>query len=319
MTGRTYTERLLDAYLAPEADRLADRVVDAALAQIARTPQRRALRVPWRFPYMPALSRATGIAAVALVAVVGAGGLLYLNAKGPGGPGGSPTPTTAVTPAPSAAPTAAPTPAPTVAAVPPGDLQPGTYVARPLPAPHASVSVTFTVPSGWAVLGVDGVPGGLGMSLLGDGGVGIQFVDVTSLNGDLCRWAGDDDDVAVGTSVDDLVAALVSQTAIEAGDPIAVTIGGFTGKRVDLVAPTEPFTPQTDQAPGCDESVLRVWSTTRFGEAGVYLQGAANRWQANILDVEGARLVVVVQDFPDTPAAARAEVDAIVESMVIKP
>ena len=98
MNARTDTERILDAFLAPEADRLADRVIDAALADIARSPQRRALRVPWRFPTMPAISRATGIAAVALVAVVGAGGLLFLNSKGPGGPGGSPTPTAVSSP-----------------------------------------------------------------------------------------------------------------------------------------------------------------------------------------------------------------------------
>ena len=74
MNGQADTERILDAYLAPEADRLPDRVIDAALADIARTPQRRALRVPWRFPPCLLSTRATGIAAVALVAVVGAGG-----------------------------------------------------------------------------------------------------------------------------------------------------------------------------------------------------------------------------------------------------
>ncbi len=105
MSGSTRTERILDAYLAPEADRLPDRVIDAALADIARTPQRRASRVPWRFTRMPALTRATGIAAVALVAVVGAGGLMYLTSNSPGG-GGSES--TAV---PTTAPTTAPTPA----------------------------------------------------------------------------------------------------------------------------------------------------------------------------------------------------------------
>ena len=87
MNGQIDAERILDAYLAPEADRLPDRVLDAALADIARTPQRRALRVPWRFPNMHALSRATGIAAVALVAVVGAGALFYLTSNRPGGAG----------------------------------------------------------------------------------------------------------------------------------------------------------------------------------------------------------------------------------------
>ena len=88
MSGQINTERILDAFLAPEAERLADRVIDAALADIARTPQRRAPRVPWRFPNMPWLTRATGIAAVVLVVVVGAGGLTYLSSTSPDGAGG---------------------------------------------------------------------------------------------------------------------------------------------------------------------------------------------------------------------------------------
>jgi hypothetical protein len=118
MNGRIDAERILDAFLAPEADRLPDRVIDAALADIARTPQRRAMRVPWRFAHMPALTRATGIATVALVAAVGAGGLVYLNSapsSGPGGPGSQvpPSPTVAPTTAPTTRPTTAPTPQPT--------------------------------------------------------------------------------------------------------------------------------------------------------------------------------------------------------------
>lgn len=97
MSGAFGTERVLDAFLAPEADRLPDRVIEAALADIARTPQRRVLRVPWRSPNMPALNRASVVAAVVLVAVVGAGAL-YFNGLRDGGTGGTPTPS----PAPSA-------------------------------------------------------------------------------------------------------------------------------------------------------------------------------------------------------------------------
>lgn len=104
MNARSDTERILDAYLAPEADRLADRVIDSALDQIARTPQRRTLRVPWRFTHMPALSRSSGIAVLALVAVVGASGLLYINSRSSSGSGGSAAPTTqAATTSPSTA------------------------------------------------------------------------------------------------------------------------------------------------------------------------------------------------------------------------
>jgi hypothetical protein len=103
MNGRSATERILDAYLAPEADRLSDRVIDAALADIDRTPQRRALGVPWRFPHMPALSRASSIAMLALLAVAGVGGALYLIGSNEPGP-------VTPTPVPTAAPTATPGP-----------------------------------------------------------------------------------------------------------------------------------------------------------------------------------------------------------------
>jgi hypothetical protein len=88
---------------------------------------------------MPALSRATGIAAVALVAAVGAGGLIYLNA--PGGPGGSTTP-----PA-TKAPTAAPTPPPTVAPTP------RATIVIPDWTPYTSAVYDFTMkyPSTWSV------------------------------------------------------------------------------------------------------------------------------------------------------------------------
>jgi hypothetical protein len=69
---------------------------------------------------------------------------------------------------------------------------------------------------------------------------------------------------------------------------------------------------QDARAPGCDEAVFRLWN-----DGGVYAQGPANRWQTNILDVDGKRFVVVVQDFPGTLPEDRAELDAILDSFVI--
>jgi hypothetical protein len=99
MSGHLDAERILGAFLAPEADRLPDRVLDAALEDIARTPQRSSPGVPWRFPHMRAFSGAAGITLVALVAMVGAGGLIYLTSKTPSGPGGPTAHTAAPTPA----------------------------------------------------------------------------------------------------------------------------------------------------------------------------------------------------------------------------
>lgn len=100
MNEVTHTERVLDAFLAPEHDQLADRVMEAALADIARTPQRRAPRVPWRFPTMSPLFRFAVVAAV-LVAALGIGGTILVGASN--------------RPAPSV-----PAPTPIASALPPG-------------------------------------------------------------------------------------------------------------------------------------------------------------------------------------------------------
>jgi hypothetical protein len=175
-----------------------------------------------------------------------------------------------------------------------------------------TLAVTFTVPGGWeAFAGPPGVLRGLWPTgepgTGGPGGIAIQLRDVTTLKGDPCHWSGHDDDIPVGPTVDDLVQALQEQTAYEASDPVDVVVGGYAGQRVDIVSPTGPFDA------GCDEGVWRFWD----GE--IYAQGPANRWQTNILDVDGTRLVIVVQDFPGTTAADRAELDAVVDSMVIEP
>jgi hypothetical protein len=103
-------ERAVSDWLGDGSDRTPRHSIDGVLLAIKTTPQERDLGIPWRMPRMPAFTRATGIAAVALVAVVSAGGLIYLNSKAPSGTGGGPTapPTTQ---GPSTGPTQAPSPA----------------------------------------------------------------------------------------------------------------------------------------------------------------------------------------------------------------
>ena len=96
MTGRIEVERILDAFLAPENDRLPDRVIEASLSEIARTPQRHALRVPWRLPEMNTFARAAALLVVAAIAF-GAVTLLV----GRNGEVGGPSPASSATPEPS--------------------------------------------------------------------------------------------------------------------------------------------------------------------------------------------------------------------------
>jgi hypothetical protein len=309
MTTERETLRIIGSWMEDGRTRLPDHVLDAVLDQLPSTPQHRPARSARRISHVNAIAKyLIAAAAVVVVAIVG-----FNLSSGPG-VGGQPSPS----------PTATPTPTPRTD--PAGDLEAGSYVAHPLPSPDDAVTVTFTVPEGW-IGGSDAGAGGLGLALQpagapttgAPGGIAIQFLDVTTLHGDPCRWSGADGDVRVGPAVNDLVEALVAQTAYEVSEPVDVTIGGQSGKRVDIVAPTEPFAGQTSFARDCDDQQFRLWSSTAHGSEGIYVQGPANRWQSNILDVGGTRLVVVVQDYPGTLPEDRAELHAIVDSLVITP
>jgi hypothetical protein len=94
MTDQRKLDRLLGAYFADGTDELADRVIDAALDQIEHTRQRRALRMPRRFPTMTMPIR---VAAAAVIAALAVGGAFYLLKPGQPAVGGpSPAPTTEV-------------------------------------------------------------------------------------------------------------------------------------------------------------------------------------------------------------------------------
>ena len=140
MTGTLDAERVLDAFLAPEHDQLADRVIEAALTDIARTPQRRAMGMPWRFAPMTNVLRA---AAVAIVAIVGVGVLAFSFRwpdVGTVGPGPTPTPPPTLTP--TVAPT--PTPKPDPSWVAPGITE-FTSFTSPV------YGHTFGVPDAWTL------------------------------------------------------------------------------------------------------------------------------------------------------------------------
>jgi len=75
MTDQRELDRLLGAFLAEDTGELPDRVIDAALEQIDHTPQRHAVRMPWRLPRMNIYTR---LAAAAILGLVAVGGSLYL-------------------------------------------------------------------------------------------------------------------------------------------------------------------------------------------------------------------------------------------------
>ncbi len=111
MTTRSEVELALDRYLAEGGEQVPDRVIDAALDQIDQLPQRRALRVPWRFHDLSTFLK-PAIAGAAVVAVLVVGGTYLTGGEAPGlGAGGTttPSPTATASPSPSAPPSPSPT------------------------------------------------------------------------------------------------------------------------------------------------------------------------------------------------------------------
>lgn len=110
MTSQRDLERTLDAFFVG-ADEVADRVIDDALLTIEHTRQRRALRVPWRFPEMNSSLKLATVAAAVVLAIGGAAWMLGQRpGSGVGGlpPPASPSPSVASSPFPSGSAAASP-------------------------------------------------------------------------------------------------------------------------------------------------------------------------------------------------------------------
>jgi hypothetical protein len=305
MTASRDPERLIRAFLDEGPTDLSDRTYDAVRSHIDRTRQRVVIG-PWREPRMSNLSRIAIAAAAVLVAVVGYNFLPGSNGPGITGPSPSPSPT--ATPAPR------PTPAPTgPIALPAGPVTAGTYVAHPFVAPNDSIGFRFALPDGWEGGGPAGRSPVGASPTTGYGapyGMSIGFLTVLSLESDPCNWK-DGAAVGAGQTVDDLVTALAANPGYEVTDPADVTLGGFSGKRIDIQVPVD-----LDLAT-CDDAQFWVWAVGD-GQT-IYAQGPEGRFHLWILDVQGRRVLVMTHDFPGTPADDLAELQAIVDSIQIEP
>jgi hypothetical protein len=306
MKARSDTERILDAYLAPEADRLADRVIDAVLADIARTPQRRSWWPAWRSNRMNTYAKLiAAAAAVLVVAVVG-----YQFLPGRGETGGQPT----AQPSPTAAPSES---AAVIPPLPEGPLTAGTYRLRPFAS--ETMTIDATVPDGgWGGGPPSAIGGPVGESN-GPNGIAVAFLKAQTINSDPCHWDKDgsgsapqEGDIEVGPTVDDLAEALAN-ASYESTTPVDVTLGGFSGKRLELQLVPDPS--------GCDSYDGAGNQYFVFGgrDGSQYAQGGANTWQVTIVDVDGTRLIGVVYSYEDTSAADRSAAQGILESVVITP
>lgn len=275
---------------------LPDEVRDAIRAQLPSIQQRPAWWPAWRFPEMNTTTKiAVAAAAVVVVAIFGFGFL------GPGLNVGGPDPT----PEPTVTPVALPAG---------GPLDPGTYyVAEGTPG-YASWGIhsptgrfTFTVPaSGWARNSVF-----VDKHHDEPNDVSLSAWIVSHVYADACNWRGTL--VDVGTTVDELTSALVGQGGRDVSAPTDVVVGGFPAQRIEMTVAAG-----LDVAT-CDNAFLRSWPSAGPDESGGLGVGPGSTDVVYIVDVDGSRLVVVAGYLAPSSEQDRAELEAMVESIVLEP
>ncbi len=184
-------------------------------------------------------------------------------------------------------------------------LIPGTYFLDSFP-----VALTFDIPEG------DGPGWHVGKSTPDVAVVlwysppeftyGIFWWNIDNLQVDPCDPAAGRRDPPIGPSVADLVTAISAQPEFAATAPVDVTVGSFSGKRIEVTG--------LDNGADCPDA-----SPFTAGASGEGL-GPGETLDMHILDVEGVRLALVVLDDPEQPDPDGAsQLAQIVESTRVEP
>jgi len=218
MTAHHDLDRELNAFLREGPIELPNESFDVVRDRTEQTRQRVVIG-PWRLPEMNKML-AVGLGAVAVVAVLLVGSQLF-NSNFGSGP--TPTPEPTATPEPSQA-------SPTdFAAIPMGvRLEDGDYVFTHMD----GVRVVFTASSDWE----RNFPNWVVWSI-DDNKATMGVTTVENVVIDPCQPELGFQDPAVGPTVDDLVTALSAVPGLTFSAPVDVTQDGYSGVRLDYVAP----------------------------------------------------------------------------------
>jgi hypothetical protein len=238
MNGTPDVDLVLRDYFAADGFIAPDHVLDVVEERILRQPQQRAWRVLRRDSHVNSYLKP--LLAVAAVVVIAVAGFAFLGQPSDSGVGGAASPA----PSPSPTPSASPSPAPSAGAVFPEwfTAESGSLGAGILPPGSAATRAfmpgsTFTVPEGWVNdldvsiaygLFPDTSANQAEYALTGDMAQGIFMVSVESPYFICEAWEETD-----GTAAE-RVAFLVASEVFATSEPVDVTIGGLTGRQVDV-------------------------------------------------------------------------------------
>jgi hypothetical protein len=277
--------RAVVSWLREDAHENSERVLLAALNEVDATPQRPTWWPAWRFSDMNGFTKFL-IAAAAVIAIAVVGVTMLPRSSGPGGMQPSSTP-----------PTGTPSTTPTEVSRLPntGPIEAGTYVLGPTP-------LLITVPSGW-----DAGFGGFDIRKHRDqpNEVGLASFDEIRVFRDACATA--EAPPVTGVDAEDLVAALRAQDNSNISEPVAITVDGHSGVRVDITVPVG-----LDVA-GCTDGRLRIWED----RAGYLTLLQPETAPVFVLQTPSGRIVFGTGHGPEATDADLAELDAIIASMRI--
>ena len=254
MTDDRSLERAARSWLENGPTEAPDRAVEAALLRIETTPQERDLRIPWRLPKMTTPAR---VAAAAVIGVLAVGGAFFMlgetrSVSGrrawpdvdpdriadsyPLGDGRSDRPSRR------------------------GPLVAGRHMAMPFAPPYGNgvchdppqpgcsdtarddtIRFTFTVPDGWASNDSGAAITKPATGIVAPTGMALLFHRGGWLYSDPCINVATQElpDIPVGPSVDDFANALADHPLLDATTPTSITLGGYSGKYVDLQLPSD--------------------------------------------------------------------------------
>lgn len=166
-----------------------------------------------------------------------------------------------------------------------------------------SIRITYTVPEGWA-FGYGAAVTRPAAGTVAPSGMSLHFLRGGWLFSDPCLKVDTLPDIEVGPTADDFTDALAAHPLLDVTTPVDVTLGGYSGKYVDLQVPSD--------ISACPESYF-PWAPA------FYAQGPSHRWHIWSLDVDGVRVVIQSGDFAGTLPEDLAEMHAIIESIQIQP